>query len=241
MVSVMILRAISLSKSLSSSCRICCRRNISSAESKYAVLIQNDQWHKYLSFSDGFDKESRLQFSRDLLVVNNFVTDGEEKSLMEELTPVLKKMHYEFDHWDDAIHGYRETERLNWNPNNMKIIDRVRKIAFPSETSHIPLVHVLDLAEKGFIKPHIDSVRFCGDIIAGLSLLSSSIMRLVHENEKSKYVDVLLQRRSLYIMTGTARYDFTHELLDKERSIFKNDRVERGRRLSIICRNAPLK
>ena len=43
-------------------------------------------------------------------------------------------------------------------------------------------------------------LQFCGSIIAGLSLLSSSIMRFVNEKDKDKKADVLLGRRSLYVM-----------------------------------------
>ena len=42
--------------------------------------------------------------------------------------------------------------------------------------------------------------QFCGNTIAGISLLSSSVMRLVHQENKDKYADILLKRRSLYIM-----------------------------------------
>ncbi|XP_046402344.1 alpha-ketoglutarate-dependent dioxygenase alkB homolog 7, mitochondrial [Ischnura elegans] len=237
--SIIFSRVVTIVKRLRQSNIVHCRlRHVSNVSSDLIAPTPADH---FLSFCEEFDDDSRLKFSRDMVIVDNFVSESEEDSMMDELKPVLKEMHYEFDHWDDAIHGYRETERLKWSPKNMQIIERVRRIAFPSETSHIPLVHVLDLAEEGFIKPHIDSVRFCGDIIAGISLLSSSVMRLVHEKEKSKCVDVLLPRRSLYIMTGTARYDYTHELLNKEMSIFKNEKVQRGRRLSIICRNMPLK
>ncbi len=74
-------------------------------------------------------------------------------------------------------------------------------------------------------------------------------------------VDVLLKRNSLYIMTyvrlylklsqtnnnilsvfdysGDSRYKFTHAILDKQNSIFKNELVKRGRRVSVICRNEP--
>jgi hypothetical protein len=58
-----------------------------------------------------------------------------------------------------AIHGYRETERLHWNSQNAGILQRVRDVAFPPGTPQLSLVHVLDLAEDGVIKPHIDSVR----------------------------------------------------------------------------------
>ncbi|KAG8236628.1 hypothetical protein J437_LFUL016460 [Ladona fulva] len=122
--------------------------------SKFTGLYPN-----YLDFSKQFDASSREEFSRDMRVLDNFVTEDEETSLVEELSPVLNELHYEFDHWDDAIHGFRETERLKWNDDNMKIINRVRRIAFPPNSGHLYLVHVLDLAKDGHIKPHIDSIR----------------------------------------------------------------------------------
>lgn len=43
--------------------------------------------------------------------------------------------------------------------------------------------------------------QFCGDVIAGLSLLSDSVMRLTMVSHEQDYrEDFLLPRRSLYIM-----------------------------------------
>ena len=59
-----------------------------------------------------------------------------------------------------AIVGFRETERKNWNQLNSKVIQRLQDTAFDSKgTRLLPYVHVLDLADDGFIKPHIDSSR----------------------------------------------------------------------------------
>lgn len=58
-----------------------------------------------------------------------------------------------------AIHGYRETERLNWNDSNSPIIERVKNVAFPKDVNPLKLVHIIDLSEKGYIKPHIDAIR----------------------------------------------------------------------------------
>ncbi|KAH1018956.1 hypothetical protein HUJ05_006627 [Dendroctonus ponderosae] len=138
-------------------------------------------------------------------VLNNFLSEAEETCLMNELDPYMNKLRYEFDHWDDAIHGYRETERLQWNEENTKILDRVRKIAFPPDVAPIKFVHILDLDKNGWIKPHIDAVR----------------------------------RRSLYIMKGVARFDYTHEILSNDNSIFKGEKVLKDRRISVICRNEP--
>lgn len=149
-----------------------------------------------------------------------------------------------------AIHGFRETERKHWYPENRAVFDRIQEIAFKGEIQ--PYIHVLDLAKDGVIKPHIDSVRYCGSTIAGVSLLSDCVMKLVRVDTdsgtaevnsplkfKNYYANILLPRYSLYIMRNTARYDYTHEILDNKVSQIFGKTVEKDRRISIICRNEP--
>ncbi|XP_037086367.1 alpha-ketoglutarate-dependent dioxygenase alkB homolog 7, mitochondrial-like [Pollicipes pollicipes] len=186
-----------------------------------------------------WSKETRATVLQDMLVFNDFITESEEECIMGEIGPYLKRMRYEFDHWDDAIHGFRETERPQWNPENARVLDRVRRLAFPVGTAQLRHVHVLDLAGDGVIKPHVDSRRFCGSVIAGLSLLSDAVMRLVSCAEPERRLDALLGRRSLYVMRNSARYDYTHEILSASLSTFAERRVPRGRRVSVICRNEP--
>ncbi|XP_051995352.1 alpha-ketoglutarate-dependent dioxygenase alkB homolog 7, mitochondrial-like isoform X3 [Xyrauchen texanus] len=173
-------------------------------------------------------------------VRQNFISEEEENALFKEVEKGLRKKRYEFDHWDDAIHGYRETERLQWGDVCESILRRVRAVAFPEGSPLLGPVHVLDLDKLGYIKPHIDSVKFCGSTIAGLSLLSDSVMRLVQENNSADWVDLLLNRRSLYILRDDARFKFTHEILKDEESFFSGQRVPRHRRISVICRNLPV-
>ncbi|XP_075158333.1 alpha-ketoglutarate-dependent dioxygenase alkB homolog 7, mitochondrial isoform X2 [Haematobia irritans] len=187
-------------------------------------------------------------------VLSDFITKEEETKLLEEIEPYMKRLRYEFDHWDDAIHGFRETERKHWYPHNRQVLERVRIEGFQEEI--MPYIHILDLAAEGVIKPHIDSTRYCGHTIAGISLLSDSVMRLVYAINKvdqsddyrsqpkavlenNFYADILLPRRSLYIMSHYARYDFTHEILGKQQSSFMGNPVQKDRRISIICRNEP--
>ncbi|XP_069086570.1 alpha-ketoglutarate-dependent dioxygenase alkB homolog 7, mitochondrial isoform X2 [Pleurodeles waltl] len=172
-------------------------------------------------------------------LLRDFLSPEEEGSLLKELERPLAKGRYQDGHWDQAIHGFREIEKAHWTGQNTQILQRVRDVAFPSGVSQLPLVHVLDLKADGYIKPHIDSIKFCGSTIAGLSLLSSSVMRLMSEQNKEHWADLLLERRSLYIISGRARYEFTHEILKDEDSTFNGQRVPRGRRIAVICRNLP--
>ncbi|XP_050442153.1 alpha-ketoglutarate-dependent dioxygenase alkB homolog 7, mitochondrial isoform X2 [Adelges cooleyi] len=147
-------------------------------------------------------------FDRYFTVVPDAVTENEEVQLIDEIEKSLKRLRYQHDHWDDAIHGYRETEVVVWkNQTNGDIIQRLRSLAFKDDSNTVPMqrVHVLDICDDGYVKAHVDSIKFCGNIIAGLSLLSDSIMRLADEAEPHIHVRALLPRRSLYIMKN---FDF---------------------------------
>lgn len=57
-------------------------------------------------------------------------------------------------------------------------------------------------------------LQFCGDTIAGLSLLSASVMRLVHTQEPGHWLELLLEPGSLYILrlALTPAHGFQHLL-----------------------------
>lgn len=83
---------------------------------------------------------------------------------------------------------------------NQSVLARVRHDVFDDPKQSLVHVHVLDIAKDGYIKPHIDAIRYCGTTIAGLSFLSPSVMRLVHKDQKGLIVDLLLKPKSLYIL-----------------------------------------
>lgn len=60
-----------------------------------------------------------------------------------------------------AIHGFRETERLQWGGACERVLERLRAAAFPEGSPLLGPVHVLDLNKAGFIKAHVDSVKVC--------------------------------------------------------------------------------
>ncbi|EDV22328.1 uncharacterized protein TRIADDRAFT_28544 [Trichoplax adhaerens] len=188
------------------------------------------------------DEAKAKNLAKDMLVLEDFITQEEEELLFSEIQPAFKRLKYEYSHWDDAIHGFRETEKTNWSSECNSIIARVRETAFDSNDQIMPFVHILDLAENGYIKAHVDSIKFCGRTIAGISLLSASIMRLKLDGKPDDIpVDILLQRRSLYIMKDSARYDYTHEILKDEESHWKGVHIPRSRRISVIRRIEPSK
>lgn len=204
---------------------------------------------KTLRFSTGLtSNEYEIEYSCDKIkteatenfeIIPNFISSQEEQVLLTEIDRHFRGIRYEYDHWDNAIHGYRETEKSKWGPKTQFILQRVRDCVFSSEATQLPLVHVLDLAENGYIKAHVDSVKFCGPTIAGLSLISPSVLRLVKENDSALWLKAVLPSRSLYIMRNQIRFDYTHEILKDEESFIAGDRVKRGRRVSVMFRDLP--
>ena len=100
-------------------------------------------------------------------------------------------------------------------------MNRIKDVSFPREGHEsriLPYTHVLDLADFGFIKPHIDSSRvshddlillialhtstcqFCGSTVAVVSLLAPCVARFRLDEARDQCVDVLIRQRSLYIM-----------------------------------------
>ena len=81
------------------------------------------------------------------------------------------------------------------------------------------------------IRSHADSPSFA-DGIATISLLESWEMVFREKNAKRK-VNQVLDRRSVAIMNGDARYRWTHEIPNRKT---ESGRVKRGRRISLTFR-----
>lgn len=169
-----------------------------------------------------------------------------------------RRRRYEKGHWDAAIINYKETELLDeaslLSVESQILFDRIRSqlekrhLNYKDFTWHP--CHAIDLHKDGELNAHVDSVRFSGDVVAGLSLVSSSIMRFIPDDGEGDsrgddlsrgWVDLYLPPRSLYVMSGVARYHYSHQLLPSGSVFTYNDKpivVERDQRLSVIFRDA---
>ncbi|KAG5455189.1 Alpha-ketoglutarate-dependent dioxygenase alkB 7, mitochondrial [Clonorchis sinensis] len=221
------------------------------------------------------DEDLARIVANDLIIKEDFITTEEEQNLSTELDTVLGRQHYQKSHWDYAITDFRETERKTWRTINRPVIERLQNLTaateFPKPATDLPIdqvvlpyIHVLDLAESGEIKAHIDSVRFCGGSVVVLSLLSDSVLRLAVAPSKEvvalpadqpglaelslpnpgSYVDLRIPRRSVYVMRGASRYLLTHAILsntDVARLFAEHGSrlydIQRPRRISVICRS----
>ena len=159
----------------------------------------------------------------------------------------LRRRRYGKDHWDSVITGYREVELLrseDWPAHLAAVVAKLKGLVrsvVGREVAFLP-PHLIDLAPSGLIAPHVDSVKFSGGLIAGLSLASPRIMRLTPEPGKpGGVIELLLEPRSLYVLTGPLRYEFAHEVLGEGGAplLFPPPGPPPERRLSIILRDPP--
>ena len=146
---------------------------------------------------------------KSILVEPNFLKLEEGNVVMEEISQLMRRRRYEKGHWDSVISNYKEIE-YHGSEKTENIIRRVRKYLETSyfegkQVDWLP-THAIDMKSDGVLSAHVDSIKFSGEVVAGVSLESSAIMRLKpsREDDDSKvslnygYVDMLLPPLSLY-------------------------------------------
>lgn len=192
----------------------------------------------------------------DAIVFENIISKSEHDNIIEELFIQEKKERalnrfrnrkYDEDHWDSVIIGYKELERpiLRWNEANQKVLIRIQEFVHEylkkyslkytdNSFGWLP-PHVIELGAQGYIGPHVDSIKFSGQCVSGLSLLSHRTMRLRMEqidekqyNDQQPCIDLSLPPCSLYIICNDARYKLAHSIESNKDS---------SRRVSIIFRD----
>ena len=69
-------------------------------------IIQSEKENP--SWIDASDSNTLSDLTDSFIVYNDFITEDEEKSLMNELEPYMRRLRYERDHWDDVSVHYFE-------------------------------------------------------------------------------------------------------------------------------------
>ncbi|KJE89644.1 hypothetical protein CAOG_01081 [Capsaspora owczarzaki ATCC 30864] len=175
-----------------------------------------------------------------LVVIPDAISQEEHDALVEDVRGPLRRMRLELNHFDSVIRGYKEITFSKWAlPGSQTVIARVlASDLFAPGTQLHPNQHVLELAPSGYIAPHIDNVEACGEYVAGISLLSASVMRFTYKDEE---VRILLEPRSIYCMSHAMRYKFKHSIVcnSSPPEIFGSRSIVRDRRISVLFRDQP--
>jgi alkylated DNA repair dioxygenase AlkB len=85
------------------------------------------------------------------------------------------------------------------------------------------------------ISAHIDCEPCFGPVIVSLSLLSTCEMVFRNINHGAQ-ASIILEPRSLVILSGEGRYHWTHEIPARKSDMINGQRHQRGRRLSLTFR-----
>ena len=150
-----------------------------------------------------------ITFDRqNALVYPDVVSTEECECIMEDVENVLRRKRYEKGHWDAVITNYREAElnstRISKESHEvfLRIRNFIQKTYFGNRSIEWLPCHGIDLKKNGVLSAHVDSVKFSGEVVAGLSLNSSSIMRLKMSTNIAKkrtgHIDLYLPPLSLY-------------------------------------------
>lgn len=89
------------------------------------------------------------------------------------------------------------------------------------------------------ISAHIDCIPCFADTVASLSLGSSCIMEFSNPKTGEKK-SIVLEYRSLIVLSGSARYKWQHAIPVRKSDIINGIKTERARRVSLTFRNAIL-
>ncbi len=89
------------------------------------------------------------------------------------------------------------------------------------------------------ITNHVDCEPCFGETIVSISLGSACVMDLINLKTKEK-IALMLEPRSLVVITGEARHNWTHGIASRKTDNFKGIKTERGLRISMTFRNVIL-
>ncbi|MFO0389301.1 MAG: alpha-ketoglutarate-dependent dioxygenase AlkB [Alphaproteobacteria bacterium] len=102
--------------------------------------------------------------------------------------------------------------------------------------SEIPDQVIINEYEPGQgISAHIDCVPCFTDTIASLSLGSPCVMDFTHSKTGEKS-SLLLEPRSLLVLSGDARYAWQHAIAGRKMDRFNGQAIQRTRRISLTFR-----
>lgn len=136
--------------------------------------------------------------------------------------------------YDYKARQAREVDYLGPLPPFLKVL--AERLTHAGHFGSIPdQVIVNEYMPGQGISAHVDCRPCFGDVIASLSLLSSCVMRLENLNVSQK-VDLVLEPRSLLLLSGDVRHIWSHAIPARKSDIVNGQKQPRSRRLSLTFR-----
>lgn len=184
-----------------------------------------------------------------LTYYDEFIDLDFEKYLIEKIDSEvwLTELQRRVQHY-----GYRYNYRSRRIDETMKVMDLpswttpiISKLKEQTSFEGTPNQMIVNeyLPGQG-ISRHIDCEPCFGEYIASLSLGSQTIMdfhNISDKNYKESHIqNLLLNRRSLLLLSGHARYDWEHAIRKTKSFVYNRNRIKKSRRISLTFRIAKI-
>lgn len=169
--------------------------------------------------------------------ISDFITEDEERTLIEVIDgqPWLNDLRRRVQHYgykyDYKVRTVTADSYLGLLPD--WIIPATQNLPFKPDQAIVNEY----LPGQG-ISAHVDCVPCFADTIASLSLGSGAVMQFANGQEKHS---LYLEPRCLIILSGPARYKWTHAIPARKSDVLDGFKIERGRRVSLTFRKIILK
>ena len=182
-------------------------------------------------------KEKETPLIPGLQYIPDYISNNQEKQLIdiidaqEWLTDLKRRVQhygYKYDYTARSINsGHYIGAIPDWlSPLCQKLLEDKLFISLPDQ------VIINEYLPGQGISLHIDCIPCFAEVICSLSLLSSCVMEFI---EKEK-VSILLEPRSLVILSDQARYHWKHGIAARKVDIYDGNKIMRQRRISITFR-----
>lgn len=189
-----------------------------------------------------------------LFVYEDFITEEEEEMIVKacvnvdrDVLPAWKQCRFNGKHigkrW--GVHCNLRDRRVDAPENPLPdvlskiVFPKLRQLNLPATKAFWPNeANAIDYRRRQghWLKAHVDDRKLSKEAIANLSLLGDCYMTFCnvskHRNLAVSEQRVLLKRRCLQLLTGKARYEFSHGIANSD--------LLTDRRVSITMRESPL-
>ena len=184
-----------------------------------------------------------------LYVYENFITQAEEEELLHGLD-IVDHLPWKPARFNGKNLGKRWGVHCNLRDRRVDAPEHplpecLKKIVLPKLVALTPMngcvpneANAIDYYKRlgHWLQAHVDDRKLSKEPIANLSLAGDCYMtfrnQAPHRNLACKEQRVLLKRRCLQVLTGKARYDFSHGIDHKD--------LLSDRRVSVTMRESPL-
>lgn len=173
-----------------------------------------------------------LVYVRDWLAATEqhaIVSEIDERGFGTQLARRVQHYGFRYDYFESSVQGMGSAPPIP--PRMASLAERLVEEGHFSRVPNQVIVNEY-LCDQG-IGAHIDRLSF-GPEVATVSLLEAWPMTF--NNRQGRVLEVLLEVGSLALMTGEARYVWTHQIKPRKFDTHTGMKVARVRRLSLTFR-----